>query len=172
MRPPLTYSRVVWITRVSCQTCSWSAVSVVRTYICTGTVLLFVLVYIPGTSIFFIWGHVHYSCTVHCCSIICIYIYVCVTTAVCVCRTMFVYMALTTWQGYQSCSWSAAEQGKCIIRCPRSRLRIWSRETGSAVPSRVSLLISILRAESSACLRDSSRVPRRRPFIIDTHHVL
>ena len=27
----------------------------------------------------------------------------------------------------------------------RSRLRIWSRETGSAVPSRVSLLISMLR---------------------------
>ena len=30
-----------------------------------------------------------------------------------------------------------------IFSCPRSRLRIWSRETGSAVPSRVSLLISI-----------------------------
>ena len=29
--------------------------------------------------------------------------------------------------------------------CPRSRLRIWSREMGSAVPSRVRLLISILR---------------------------
>ena len=29
--------------------------------------------------------------------------------------------------------------------CPRSRLRIWPRETGSAVPPRVSLLISILR---------------------------
>ena len=29
--------------------------------------------------------------------------------------------------------------------CPRLRLRIWSRETGSAVPSRVSLLISVLR---------------------------
>ena len=29
--------------------------------------------------------------------------------------------------------------------CPRSCLRIWSRETASAVPSRVSLLISILR---------------------------
>ena len=28
---------------------------------------------------------------------------------------------------------------------PLSRLRIWSRKTGSAVPSRVSLLISILR---------------------------
>ena len=30
---------------------------------------------------------------------------------------------------------------------PRSRLRIWSRETGSAVPSRVGLLISILRLD-------------------------
>ena len=29
--------------------------------------------------------------------------------------------------------------------CPRSRLRIWSCQTGSAVPSRVSLLIFILR---------------------------
>ena len=29
--------------------------------------------------------------------------------------------------------------------CPRSCLRIWSLETGSAVPSRVSLLISLLR---------------------------
>ena len=32
-----------------------------------------------------------------------------------------------------------------IFPCPRSCLRIWSRETVSAVPSRVSLLISILR---------------------------
>ena len=29
--------------------------------------------------------------------------------------------------------------------CPRSRLRFWSRETGPGVPSRVSLLISMLR---------------------------
>ena len=35
-------------------------------------------------------------------------------------------------------------QGKLILPCPRSRLRIWSCETGSAVSSRVSLLISIL----------------------------
>ena len=35
--------------------------------------------------------------------------------------------------------------GKLIFPCPRSCLRIWSRETGSAVPSRVSLLISMLR---------------------------
>ena len=32
-----------------------------------------------------------------------------------------------------------------MFPCPRSRLRIWTRETGSAVPSRVNLLISILR---------------------------
>ena len=35
--------------------------------------------------------------------------------------------------------------GKIIFPCPRSRLRIWSCETGSEVPSLVSLLISILR---------------------------
>ena len=44
----------------------------------------------------------------------------------------------------QSYSWSA-EQGKFTFPCSRSRLRIWSRETGSAVPSCVSLLIFILR---------------------------
>ena len=32
-----------------------------------------------------------------------------------------------------------------MFSCPRSCLRIWSRKTGSAVPSLVSLLISILR---------------------------
>ena len=54
-----------------------------------------------------------------------------------------------------------------IFPCPRSCLRIWSRETGSAVPSRVSLLISIIlsQAESGAYLRDFSRVPRGLPFI-------
>ena len=41
---------------------------------------------------------------------------------------------------------------KIIFPCPRSRLRIWSRETGSAVPSRVSLLISILRINLIWCL--------------------
>ena len=34
---------------------------------------------------------------------------------------------------------------KIIFPCPRACLGIWSREMGSAVPSRVSLLISILR---------------------------
>ena len=59
---------------------------------------------------------------------------------------------------------------KNIFPCPRSRLRIWSRETGSAVPSRVSLLILHTQAESGAYLRDSSRFPRRRPFIYLNRH--
>ena len=45
----------------------------------------------------------------------------------------------------------------------------WSRETGSAVPSRVSLLISILRL-NMVLTYDSSRVPRRRPFIYLNRH--
>ena len=47
----------------------------------------------------------------------------------------------------------------------RSPLRIWSRETGSAILSRVSLLIFHTQAESGAYSRDSSGLPRRRPFI-------
>ena len=65
-----------------------------------------------------------------------------------------------------------AKQGNLIIPCPRSPLRIWSRETGSAIPSRVSLLISILKLNLVLTLRDSSRGPRRRPFIIGTHYAL
>ena len=66
--------------------------------------------------------------------------------------THFVCMATHT------CSKSMGQPGKVanpacgqlnresIFPCPLSRLRIWSlRETGSAVPSRVSLLISIPR---------------------------
>ena len=49
--------------------------------------------------------------------------------------------------------------------CPRSRLRIWSRKTGLAVPSLVSLLILHTQVEPSAYSRDSLRFPRRRPFI-------
>ena len=51
----------------------------------------------------------------------------------------------------------------CVVR---SRLRIWSRETGSAVTSPVTPAHLHTQAESGAyLLRDSSRVPRRRPFI-------
>ena len=50
----------------------------------------------------------------------------------------------STGYGCQSSSWSA-EQGKSIFICLRAFQSILSRETGSAVPSRVSLLISILR---------------------------
>ena len=48
---------------------------------------------------------------------------------------------------------------------PRARLRIWSYETGSAVPSRVSLLILHTQAEPGDDSRDSSRFPKWRPFI-------
>ena len=76
-------------------------------------------------------------------------------------------MTITTGQGCQSCSRSASWRGKMNYSLsPFAPENFWSRETGSAVPSRVSLLISILQAESSACLRDFSRVPLRRPFII------
>ena len=61
-------------------------------------------------------------------------------------------------------TWSA-EQEKIIFPCPRSCLRIWSRETVSIVQSRVNLFILHTQAESGAyLLRDSSRIPRRRPF--------
>ena len=58
------------------------------------------------------------------------------------------------------------------IPCPRSRLRIWFRETSLAVPSLVSLLILYTNAESGAYSRYSSRIPRRRPYIFasTTHH--
>ena len=39
-------------------------------------------------------------------------------------------------------------RGKLILPCPRSRLRIFSREMGSAVPSRVNLLILHTQIES------------------------
>ena len=61
----------------------------------------------------------------------------------------------STWYGCQPCSGSA-EQGKWRFPCPRSRLRVWSRELGSAVPSCVSPLIHHTRAESGAYLRDSN----------------
>ena len=56
------------------------------------------------------------------------------------------------------------------IPFPRSRLKIWFRETGLVVPSRVSLLILYTNAESGAYSRDSSRCPWRRPYSFTTIH--
>ena len=56
---------------------------------------------------------------------------------------------------------------KNSFRCPLSRLRIWSRETRSAIPSSVSLHT---QAERGAYSRDSYRFPRRRPFIYLNRH--
>ena len=66
-----------------------------------------------------------------------------------------------------------------IFSCPRACLRIWFRETGSAVPSRVSLLVSILRLnlvltygippefrvqpDERVCIPRGKRQPYRRP---------
>ena len=69
----------------------------------------------------------------------------------------------------QSCSWSVNREN-AYFPTSRSRLITWSRETGSAVPSRVSPLILHTQAESDWLMmltysRDSSRFPRRRPFL-------
>ena len=52
----------------------------------------------------------------------------------------------STRQGCQSCSWSGTQKID-IFPCPRSGVRIWSRETGSAVlpPANLLILISALR---------------------------
>ena len=50
----------------------------------------------------------------------------------------------------------------------RGQLRIWSRDTDSSIPSRVSLLIVHTQAEYGGYSRDSSLFPRRRPFIPST----
>ena len=76
-----------------------------------------------------------------------VFVYVCVCVCAYVCMYMWSHILQeygSTEYGCPSCSWSA-EQEKLLFPCPRSCLRIWSRQTVSAVPSCVSLLISILR---------------------------
>ena len=51
--------------------------------------------------------------------------------------------------------------------CPRARLKIWSRETGSAIPSRASLLILHTEAESGAY----SQAPLLPPAFHDGLHI-
>ena len=58
----------------------------------------------------------------------------------------------------------------CMCRTIYDGRRIWFRETGLAVPPRVSLLILHTQAESGAYLRDSSRCPQQRPYIFTTTH--
>ena len=69
--------------------------------------------------------------------------------------------------GCQSCLWPA-EQEKIFLPFPCSRLRISSRETGSADPSLVSSLILHPQGESGAYLWDSSRFLRPHPHIPPT----
>ena len=53
---------------------------------------------------------------------------------------------------------------KMFVPCPRSHLRIYSREKGSDVSSRVSPLILHTQAESGAYSRDSSHYSRQHPY--------
>ena len=55
----------------------------------------------------------------------------------------------------------SAEQKTCFLPSPSSRLRNWSRETGSAVLFRVSPLIIHTQAVSGTYSLDSSRFPQR-----------
>ena len=65
---------------------------------------------------------------------------------------------------------SSTGKNEHFFPCPPSRLRIWFRETDSAVPSRASLLILHTQAKPGAYSRDSSRLPRRRPLIHLNRH--
>ena len=57
---------------------------------------------------------------------------------------------------------------KMNFPCPRSRLRIWSRYTGSAVPSRVSPLILHAQAESGAYSQAPLFPPAFRHGVVST----
>ena len=90
---------------------------------------------------------------------------------------MYVRMVITdsrVWINRVRCqSWSwSAEQGKIIFPCPRASLRIGCRETGSAVPSRVSLLISIIRLNLVLTYRIPPDVknPARGHKVVKHHH--
>ena len=78
--------------------------------------------------------------------------------AVCVCVCVWSSLSagwVSTGHVCQSCSWSA-KQRKSNFPCLHPRVRVWSRELGSAVPSPVSLLILHTQAQSGVYLRDST----------------
>ena len=60
---------------------------------------------------------------------------------VCVWSSLSVDWSSTGYGCCQSCSWSA-EQGNLFFRWPCSCQRVWSRELGSAVPSRLNLVLT------------------------------
>ena len=80
-------------------------------------------------------------------------LHLCVRKTLRLCRHGQHYQQKSTDQpgmiDYQSCTWSA-EEGKYTFHCPCSRLRIWSRQMGSAVPFRVRPLIIHTQPEAGA----------------------
>ena len=85
-----------------------------------------------------------------------------VVVCVCVWSSLSADWASTGYD-YQSCSWST-EKEKRNFHCPRLRLRVWSLELDSAVPSRVSLIILHTQAASGAYLRDCTSPSRFLPL--------
>ena len=61
-------------------------------------------------------------------------------------------------------------RGKCIFPFHRSRLRIWSSETGSAIPSRARLFILHAQTKSGSCSRDSPISATALTFTVNRHY--
>ena len=97
------------------------------------------------------------------------YMYVCIYACLYVYICMYVYMYGHHLQQstYRPGKVANITRGQLNMEneFPCSRLRIWCHETGSAVPSGVSLLILHTQAEYGAYSQDSFRFPRQTPFI-------
>ena len=72
------------------------------------------------------------------------------------------YVGRSTGSGFANPARGQLIRENVFFLYPRSRLRIWPRETGSTVPSRVSLLISTLRLNLMLTHGIPSRFPGRR----------
>ena len=104
-----------------------------------------------------------------------LYVHICVTTTVC----MYTCMVITYSKGKDQ-SGKVANPARGQVKrtgkinsslSPFAPENLISRDVfGSPVPRQPAHLNT--QTESSAYLRDSSRVPRQRPFIIGTHYVL
>ena len=76
------------------------------------------------------------------CMYVCMYVYMYICIYVCMFVSMYIYSKSEDQSDEVACpARGQLNREKSIFSCPRSRLRFWSRETSSAVPSRVSLLI-------------------------------
>ena len=83
---------------------------------------------------------------IYVCMYVCMYMYVSVYLCIYLCCMVFIYSKGKDQPGkVANPARGQLDRENDFFACPRSRLRIWSRETGLVAPSRVSLLISILK---------------------------